>query len=127
MDIVTSFAGLSLLLVVGKLLRVRIPLLGRLYIPTSVIAGLLGLVVLQLAGPSIPPGWTRGWNQLPGFLINIVFAALFLGVTIPPLREIWRRSAPQLAYGQIVAWGQYMVGLGMVMFLLGPIFGVPDV
>ena len=127
MDIVTSFAGLSLLLVVGKLLRVRIPLLGRLYIPTSVIAGLLGLGVLQLAGPSIPPGWTRGWNQLPGFLINIVFAALFLGVTIPPLREIWRRSAPQLAYGQIVAWGQYMVGLGMVMFLLGPIFGVPDV
>ena len=124
---VTSFAGLSLLLVMGKILRIRIPLLQRLYIPTSVIGGVLGLVILQLAGGGIPAGWTAGWTELPGFLINIVFAALFLGVTIPPLKEIWRRSAPQLAYGQVVAWGQYFVGLGLVLFLLGPLFGLPDV
>ena len=127
MDAVTSFAGLSFLLVAGKILRIRIPLLQRLYIPTSVIGGVLGLIVLQVCGGSIPGGWTAGWTQLPGFLINIVFAALFLGVTIPPLKEIWRRSAPQLAYGQVVAWGQYLVGLGLVLFVLGPLFGLPDV
>ncbi|HDP93980.1 MAG TPA: sodium:glutamate symporter [Candidatus Aminicenantes bacterium] len=127
MDIVTSFCGLSLLLVVGKILRIRIPLLQRLYIPTSVIGGTLGLIILQTTGDAIPAGWTRGWSELPGFLINIVFAALFLGVTIPPLKEIWRRSAPQLAYGQVVAWGQYFVGMGLVLFFLGPLFGLPDV
>ncbi|MBN1196739.1 MAG: sodium:glutamate symporter, partial [Candidatus Aminicenantes bacterium] len=127
MDIVTSFCGLSLLLVVGKILRIRIPLLQRLYIPTSVIGGTLGLIILQTTGEAIPAGWTRGWSELPGFLINIVFAALFLGVTIPPLKEIWRRSAPQLAYGQVVAWGQYLVGMGLVLFFLGPLFGLPDV
>jgi len=54
-----------------------------------------------------------------------VFAALFLGVTIPPLKEIWKRSAPQLAYGQIVAWGQYVIGLGLVLLVLGKTCDVP--
>ena len=127
MDIVTSFAGLSFLLVIGKFLRIKIKVLQRLYIPTSVIAGLIGLIILQSLGSSIPRGWTAGWSELPGFLINIVFAALFLGVVIPPLKSIWNKSAPQLAYGQIVAWGQYFVGLIMVLFILKPIFKVPDV
>jgi ESS family glutamate:Na+ symporter len=127
MDIVTSFAGLSLLIVVGKFLRVKIKLLQRLYIPTSVIGGILGLVILQIGGDAIPVGWTAGWSELPGFLINIVFAALFLGVTIPSLSTIWKKSAPQLAYGQIVAWGQYFVALLFVLLLLKPLFNIPDV
>lgn len=127
LTIVTSFAGLSLLLVVGKFLRVKIKLLQKLYIPTSVIGGILGLLVLQIFGSSIPPHWTAGWAKLPGFLINIVFAALFLGVTIPSISTIWKKSAPQLGYGQIVAWGQYFVGLLIVMLFLKPLFKVKEV
>jgi ESS family glutamate:Na+ symporter len=127
MDIVTSFAGLSLLIIIGKFLRVKIKLLQRLYIPTSVIGGILGLLILQIGGDAVPAGWTAGWSQLPGFLINIVFAALFLGVTIPSLSIIWKKSAPQLAYGQIVAWGQYFVALLFVLLLLKPLFNIPDV
>ena len=119
-----SFCGLCLLVAAGKLLRVKVPLFQRLYLPSSIIAGLLGLIVVQVCGESLPPGWTAGWNKLPSFLINIVFAALFLGVTIPPLSEVWKRSAPQLAYGQIVAWGQYVVGLGLVLLVLSPALGV---
>jgi ESS family glutamate:Na+ symporter len=127
MDIVTSFAGLSLLIVVGKYLRVKIKLLQRLYIPTSVIAGILGLLILQIGGNAVPSGWTAGWSQLPGFLINIVFAALFLGVTIPSLSTIWKKAGPQLGYGQIVAWGQYFFPLLIVILLLKPVFKVPEV
>ncbi len=124
MTVVMSFCGLCLLVAAGKLLRVKVPLFQRLYLPSSIIAGLLGLIVVQVCGESLPPGWTAGWNKLPSFLINIVFAALFLGVTIPPLSEVWKRSAPQLAYGQIVAWGQYVVGLGLVLLVLSPALGV---
>ncbi|NIM82697.1 MAG: sodium:glutamate symporter, partial [Candidatus Aminicenantes bacterium] len=127
MDIVTSFAGLSLLIVIGKFLRVKIKLLQRLYIPTSVIGGILGLLIIQIGGDAIPAGWTAGWAKLPGFLINIVFAALFLGITIPSLSTIWKKSAPQLAYGQIVAWGQYFTALLFVLLLLKPLFNIPDV
>lgn len=127
MEIVASFAGLSLLLVAGKFLRLKIKLLQRLYIPTSVIAGTLGLFILQISGSSLPKIWTSGWSELPGFLINIVFAALFLGVTIPSLSTIWKKSAPQLGYGQIVAWGQYFIGILTVMLFLKPVFKIPDI
>jgi ESS family glutamate:Na+ symporter len=124
MTVILSFCGLCLLLAAGKLLRAKVKLFQWLYLPSSIIAGLLGLLIIQLGGGHIPAGLTAGWGKLPGLLINIVFAALFMGVAIPPLSEIWRRSAPQLAYGQIVAWGQYVVGMGLVMLFLKPVFGV---
>jgi len=123
MTVVVSFGLLCLLLAVGKLLRVKVKLLQWLYLPSSVIGGILGLIILQAGGDAIPAAWTAGWNRLPGLLINIVFATLFLGVVVPPLKTTWQRSAPQLAYGQIVAWGQYAVGLGLVLLLLRPLFG----
>ena len=126
MSIVTSFSGLCLLLIAGKFLRVRIKLLQKLYLPSSVIAGILGLIIIQVSGRSLPSYWTAGWSTLPGFLINIVFAALFLGVAIPSLSVVWKRAGPQLAYGQIVVWGQYAVGLGFVALLLGRLFNIPD-
>ena len=125
MDIVLAFSALCILLVVGKILRVTIRLFQKLYLPASVIGGLLGLALVQTIGGFLPEATTAGWTRLPGFLINIVFAALFLGVFIPPIRRIWGLAGPQLAYGQIVAWGQYVVGLGMAVVLLTPIFDIP--
>ena len=89
MDIVLAFSALCILLVVGKILRVTIRLFQKLYLPASVIGGLLGLALVQTIGGFLPEATTAGWTRLPGFLINIVFAALFLGVFIPPIRRIW--------------------------------------
>ncbi|MBN2780412.1 MAG: sodium:glutamate symporter, partial [Candidatus Marinimicrobia bacterium] len=125
MAIVLSFTSLCILLLVGKVLRVRIKFLQRLYLPAAVIGGLCGLLFLQLTGEHLPAGVTAGWDKLPGFLINICFASLFLGVKIPKLSQIWKQSGPQLAYGQIVAWGQYVVGIGITVLLITPLFGLP--
>ncbi len=125
MRIVLSFSCLCLLLLLGKFLRIRIKLFQKLYLPSSVIAGFLGLAILQIFGSHIPADCTAGWSKLPGFLINIVFAALFLGISIPPLSTIWKKSGPQLVYGQIVAWGQYTVGIGVAILILKPLFSVP--
>ena len=124
MTIVLSFSSLCLLLIMGKLLRVKVRLFQKLYLPASVIGGLLGLIVLQAFGGFLPEDATAGWSRLPGFLINIVFAALFLGVAIPPLKRIWALAGPQLAYGQIVAWGQYATALGVSLAVLVPLFSV---
>jgi len=126
MTIVTSFCGLCLLLLIGKSLRLLIKPLQKLYLPSAVIGGIAGLIIIQLAGDNIPSMWMEGWSKLPGFLINIVFSALFLGVAIPSISEIWKKAGPQLAYGQIVAWGQWVVGLGLVIFVLGRVWKLPD-
>ena len=126
MAIVTSFSFLCLLLVLGKIIRVKVKLFQKLYLPASIIGGILGLIIIQIFGSSIPSDWTAGWIKLPGFLINIVFAALFLGVAIPSLSTIWEKAGPQLAYGQIVAWGQWVIGIGFVLLFLKPMFHIPD-
>jgi len=123
-----SFVALCLLLGFGHLLRERIRLLRQLYLPSCIIGGLLGLVVLQVfrgLGAPLPAAWTAGWSKLPGLLINVVFACLFLGVKLPKLSTLWHRAGPQLAYGQVVAWGQYVVGVALVLLFLGPLFGLP--
>ncbi len=126
MNIVLSFSSLCMLLIIGKFARVKIKLLQKLYLPSSVIGGIIGLIIIQLVGSNIVSIYIQGWVELPGFLINIVFATLFLGVTIPSISIIWKRSGPQLAYGQIVVWGQYVVGMALVLFLLKSIFDVSD-
>lgn len=122
-----SFCGICVLLLTGKLLRSMFPLLQRLYFSSSVVGGLLGLAVLSLCRPLIDPVWYESWSKWPGFLINIVFAGLFLGEVTPRLRRIWHIAAPQVCYGQICAWGQYVFGLGLAGLVLMPLLGVPAV
>jgi ESS family glutamate:Na+ symporter len=125
-----SFGCLCVLLGLGYWLRRRIVLLQRLYLPASVIAGLLGLLFFQMfagIGHPVPAGVSFGWSKLPGQLINVVFASLFLGRMLPPAAQVWKSSSRQLAYGQIVAWGQYAVGCILVLLLIKPLWGLPDI
>lgn len=129
--IVVPFAALCILLWIGTVLRLHVKLFQKLYLPAPIIAGLIGLLLVQLlqhfgAGSTVALA-TGGWPKLPGFLINIVFATLFLGVKLPGIKEVWRKAGPQLVYGQIVVWGQYAVGLGLVLMILGKLFGVGDI
>ena len=126
MNAVIIFCLLSVLLVLGKLLRMALPILQRLYLPSSVVGGLVGLVLISVFREYIPNDWIGGMKQLPGFLINVVFASLFLGNVTPSFKKVWNLALPQLCMGQLLAWGQYVFGLGLCGFLLMPYFGVPE-
>ena len=125
MNAVVVFTSLCFLLVVGKALRVKLAFLQRLYLPSSVIGGLVGLVVLTALGKNVPAEVTGGMRAIPGFLINVIFATLFLGAATPRFREVIRFAFPQLCLGQIIAWGQYVVGLGLAGFVFVRWCGVP--
>ncbi|MBE6388015.1 MAG: sodium:glutamate symporter [Lentisphaerae bacterium] len=124
MQAIIIFCLLSLLLVIGKILRVAIPLLQRLYLPSSVIGGLLGLALFQCFPGLVCAETISGISRLPGFLINIVFASLFLGVVTPPLKKVFTQAFPQLCFGQVSAWGQYVLGIGLCGFVLIPLYKV---
>lgn len=125
MEAVIVFVALCTLIVAGKVIRLNVPLLQRLYLPSSVIGGMLGLAVLSLLGGRVPDAFTATMRQVPGFLINVVFATLFLGAATPKLARIFRLALPQFCLGQISAWGQYAIGLGLTGFVLAPLCGVP--
>ena len=129
---------LALLLLGGKLLRLRWRLPQKLFLPSSIIAGLLALLlgpdVLGAAAERL--GWDAlghglwgesafvVWEALPELLISVVFASLFLGHTIPRPREIWDRGGPQLSVGVTMGAGQYVVGMLLALLVLTPLFGL---
>ena len=123
MNAIAVFCTLCLLLVCGKIIRLICPFLQRLYLPSSVIGGLLGLLLFCTGTVTLPSGVTAAMKLLPGFLINVIFAAMFLGTATPKLKAIFRLALPQLCMGQLLAWGQYVIGIGLTGFLLIPLFG----
>ncbi|MGI5842668.1 MAG: sodium/glutamate symporter [Candidatus Xenobium sp.] len=132
-----SVCMLSLFLLIGKLMRVKIRLFQTLFLPSSIIAGfvalavgpfMLGALTQKHLGFTIIPDWMfQQWSRLPGILINIVFASLFLGVAIPRPRELWSVGGPQLCFGVVFGMGQYLVGLVVTMLILAPLFGTPAI
>lgn len=125
MSAVMTFAVLGMLLVAGKILRLRLPVLQRLYLPSSVIGGLLGLGVFSFFPEAVPGDIVSGAAKCPGFLINVIFATLFLGAAVPKIGEALRCAFPQFCLGQIIAWGQYVIGLALAGFVFVKVFGVP--
>ena len=125
MPAVTAYTAMCLLLVIGKILRVQIPILQRLYLPSSVIGGAIGLLVFSTCGHLLPADLRVSMGKCPGFLINVIFATIFLGAAVPKIDEVLRFALPQLTLGQIIAWGQYVVGLGLAGFVFTHVFGVP--
>ena len=53
-----------------------------------------------------------------------MFASLFLGVDIPSAKKVWKVSGPQLMYGMVVSWGQYVCAFLVTGLILVPIWNV---
>lgn len=129
-----SIIILAVSLLIAKLIRVNFKVFSTFFLPSSVIAGFL----LLLLGPEvlgkIPLGeqFSYGlfnedilivFGSLPGLLITIIFASLFIGKKIPSIKNIWLTAGPQVSFGQTVAWGQYVVGALVTMLFLVPVLG----
>ncbi|MGM0384407.1 MAG: sodium/glutamate symporter [Actinomycetota bacterium] len=124
---------LGAFLLVGKIVRVRVGWVQRLFLPSSIIGGalilLLGPHVLgQLIGGGFSEAglftpWMRDtWRVLPGLLISVVFATMFLGQEMPSPRRAVTLVGPQLALGVALGSGQYVVGLLLTALVLVPVF-----
>ena len=105
-----DFGLISALLLVGQILRAKIKLVQRLFIPPSLIAGLLGLAL----GPN-GLGWlpfSESLGTYAAILIAIVFSALPFSSANTSMKEVVRTAGPMWAYaqlGMLLQWG--IVGL----------------
>lgn len=121
----------SLLLLVGFVLRSSLRLLRVLYIPASVVGGLIGFAILQ-ALPHLgdaPAAWgasiagvLRGW---PTPLICVVFAGLLLERSSHSFGEALRRGARSGLLAWIIIVGQLVIGLAVALVAVRPWREVP--
>lgn len=141
LNVLFAFIIVGILLLIARFIKHKIRLFQTLYLPESIIAGAIALLLgtgalgaiavslganpdSYIAGGLFPEEMREVWSQSPGVFINIVFAALFLGEHIPNPRDIWRKTAPQVAFGQTLAWGQYVLGILVTLLILTPLFDI---
>lgn len=124
---VQSMLILFAILVVARFIKRNTRLLKRYLIPSALIAGILGLLLGPQVFNLIPAELVKYWERLPKLLIIVVFAGLFLGRHIPSRKEIWKTASSQIAFGNSLAWGQYVIGILLTLLVLRPFFGVPSI
>ena len=117
------------LLLIGKLIRVKVKIVQKLFIPPSLIAGILGLTF----GPN-----GLGWLPLSSFvstysaiLIAVVFGALPLSSPAFKVKEVARRVGPMwnfAQFGMLFQWAIMgifgLLVLNLIWPDLNPAFGV---
>lgn len=97
----SSFFLACFFLYLGLQIR-RIKALRIFSVPAAVGGGFLGLIFLQLCKLNdsvyqvVRYDWVLGWSAMPSILINVVFASLFLGKTLPSGKQMWREGGPQV-------------------------------
>lgn len=123
---------LAIILVLGKWVRIKVKLLQRLFLPTSLIAGFIALILgpeilgrlLGREGGIFTSEMVEVWASLPGLLINIVFACLFIGFKLPNPKKMWRIGGPHIALGYTLSFAQYVVGILLAITIITPLFGL---
>ena len=125
----------AVLLLVGMTLRLALPIFRWLYIPASVIAGFLGLLVVQIAignrvdentPDSLIATAAQEWASWPGPLIAVVFAGMLLERQPSSLGQSLRRAGREGLMVWIIVLGQTTIGLLATWLLIGPTYNVPD-
>lgn len=130
---------IGVFIIIGKVLRVNTRWMQNLFLPSSLIAGFVALIVGPQVLGKLLGHWSDGmssglltdnvidvWSVLPGLMINIVFATLFLGNPLPSKKNIVKYGGPQLAFGWTIGWGQYVIAILLTVLLLTPMFGMPS-
>ncbi|MDO5670050.1 MAG: sodium:glutamate symporter [Corynebacterium sp.] len=113
---------ISLLMIIGNLLRRKVGLFQKLLLPASITAGLLGLAF----GPQVL-GWINFSDQIgtyTGILIAFVFASMAYGMDLTPSVRTGARNMWSYSTGMFLGqWGLFIL-LGV--FLFKPLFGTED-
>jgi glutamate:Na+ symporter, ESS family len=122
-----SICILGVFLLAGKILRVKFRLFQKIFLPASIIGGFLALFCGPYMLDILPPFILDTWREIPGILINFVFATLFLGVAVPGIRVLWAQGGSQLCFGMIAGTGQYFFALLITVLILIPFFDVSPV
>jgi len=110
---VIDFTLLSLLMVVSAILKARIPLLRKIIVPTSMVAGILGLIV----GPELL-GWLNFDLDRLGQLVYHLMAIGFIALSLKE-REVSNSPAVMKSGMLIVSTYliQGLVGFGLLLIL----------
>lgn len=115
---------------IGVLLRTWVPVLRWIFIPASVIGGLVGLALVQIfqawdGFEPIATTFATTWKGWPGVLISVVFAGLLLEHPGKSVAESAKRTTLAAIMVWVIVLGQVALGLLATWVIILPAFDVP--
>lgn len=116
MDVIQDFAVVSMLLAIGYFLRMKVKLFQRLFLPASIIGGLVGLLLgPQLLGLYSPVyiTYTESVPQWANVLLAVTFACSFLGES---MEKITKQAVASALVGGVVHQAQAVLGMIVAFF-----------
>ena len=102
---------LGILLVVGTYLRLKVPFLKKYFIPASLIAGIIGLLLGPYFLGIIPKHITSCWSGMSGVLIVIVFAPMLMGKKERSPKELAKKIVSATSFSYMNCCVQYAIPL----------------
>lgn len=121
MNVMIALGLISIMLLVGMLLRAKIPFFRMMLVPATVIAGLVGLVVMNLLGDSLKPSGVD--TGLLTNIVNILFTLSFISIALTRAPK-QRRKEGEDSTAKSVAKGS--LGMGLIwdiLYALTPVAG----
>ncbi len=120
--VIQDFAWIGLLLLIGAYLRATVSIFQKLYIPTAVIAGFIGLLLgPQVLGQFCPVyiHWSEYMGQYATPLLAMLFCVQFFGLKFD--RKVMRQASAVWVIATIVISAQYLFAVPIVKA-----FNLPD-
>lgn len=124
-NIVLYVSIVGLLLVVASFIRLKVPILRKAFIPASLLAGIIGLILGPYALKIIPADMMSSIGALPTPMITVVFACMLLGVE---KQESGKAMFHDVAAGLGWLWSNSFMQFGVACLLCAlffcPVLGV---
>lgn len=131
---ILSLSVIGVMLCIGMLLRSKIPFIGKMLIPASVIGGIIGFVFMNVIAPYVPVQLECGTF---GDLVDIMFALSFISIGLTGSRKAKKtkekkgvkQTGPVLGgTGMGIIWcllyGLTPVIGGLLIFVIGKAVGM---
>ena len=91
-------ALLGILLLVASWLRLKVPLFKKYYIPASLIAGVIGLILGPYFLKVIPKEIMSAWSGMSSRLIVLIYAPMLMGKRQKSGGKMIKRASESLVF-----------------------------
>lgn len=120
-------AIVGLLIVVATIIRLKVSFLRKAFIPASLLAGLIGLILGPNVTGVIPADMMSSIGALPSHMITVVFACMLLGMSS---EKVEKEEMHDVVSGVLWLWSNTFAQVGIPALLcvavLVPMFHVND-
>lgn len=115
---------IGMLLLVATILRLKITFFKKFYMPASLLAGIIGLILGPHFIGLIPSQMTSMFSAMAGRLIVIVYAPILLRKTKASGKELAYLAGTRACYGYFLCFAQYAIPMILCLLLFTPVWDI---